>query len=103
LVCLDAATGAQIWSTNTVTKPKNGASIHITPQGNGYLLFTDEGNLIRAELSPATYREKARSHLIDPTWPFAGAKYVYAPPAFANRHVFARNEGEVVCASLQKE
>jgi outer membrane protein assembly factor BamB len=102
LVCLEAATGRQLWSTNSVTALKNGASIHITPQGSGFFLFTDEGNLIRAELSPTGYREISRSHLIDPTWPFAGNKFVYAPPAFANRHVFARSEAEVVCASLEK-
>jgi outer membrane protein assembly factor BamB len=102
LVCLEAASGRQLWSTNSVTIPKNGASIHITPQGDGFFLFTDEGNLIRAQLSAVGYRELSRSHLIDPTWPFAGAKFVYAPPAFANRHVFARSEAEVVCASLEK-
>jgi outer membrane protein assembly factor BamB len=102
LVCLEAATGKLLWSTNSVTAQRNGASIHITPQGGSFLLFTDEGNLIRAQLSPAGYREISRSHLIDPTWPFNGAKFVYAPPAFANRHVFARNEAEVVCASLEK-
>jgi len=101
LVCLEAATGRQIWSTNSLTASKNGASINITPQGGGFFLFTDEGNLIRAQLSPAGYREISRSHLIDPTWPFGQTKFVYAPPAFANRHVFARNEGEVVCASLE--
>ena len=101
LLCLEAATGRQIWSTNNLTASKNGASIHITPQGDGFFLFTDEGNLIRAHLSPVGYREVSRSHLIDPTWPFAERKFVYAPPAFANRHVFARNEGEVVCASLE--
>ena len=102
LVCLEAATGKQLWSTNSVTSQRNGASINITPQGGGFFLFTDEGNLIRAQLSPAGYREISRSHLIDPTWPFNGAKFVYAPPAFANRHVFARSEAEVVCASLEK-
>jgi outer membrane protein assembly factor BamB len=102
LVCLEAATGKLLWSTNSVTAQRNGASIHITPQGGTFLLFTDEGNLIRAQLSPAGYREISRSHLIDPTWPFNGAKFVYAPPAFANHHVFARNEAEVVCASLEK-
>ena len=101
LVCLEATTGRQVWSTNTVTALKNGASIHMTPQGGGYILFTDEGNLIRAELSPAGYREISRSHLIDPTWPFERRKYVYAPPAFANRRIFARSEAEVVCASLE--
>ena len=102
LVCLEAATGRELWSTNSVTTQRNGASINITPQGGAFFLFTDEGNLIRAQLSPAGYREISRSHLIDPTWPFAGAKFVYAPPAFANRHVFARSEAEVVCASLEK-
>jgi outer membrane protein assembly factor BamB len=101
LVCLEAATGKQIWSTNGITGSKNGASIHITPQGNGVFLFTDEGNLIRAQLSPAGYQEISRAHLIDPTWPFGQTKFVYAPPAFANRHVFARSEAEVVCASLE--
>jgi outer membrane protein assembly factor BamB len=102
LVCLEAETGRQVWSTNFVTTPKSGASIHITPQGDGFFLFTDEGNLIRAQLSAAGYREMSRSHLIDPTFPFAERKLVYAPPAFANRHVFARSEAEVVCASLEK-
>lgn len=101
LVCLEAATGRPVWSTNSLTASKNGASIHITPQGTGCFLFTDEGNLIRAELSPAGYREISRAHLIDPTWPFGQTKFVYAPPAFANRHVFARSEAEVVCASLE--
>jgi outer membrane protein assembly factor BamB len=103
LVCLEAATGKEIWSTNVVTAQKNGASINITPQGDGYFLFTDEGNLIRAQLSPTGYREMGRVHLIDPTWPFDGRKFVYAPPAFADRHVFARSEEEIVCASLAAE
>jgi outer membrane protein assembly factor BamB len=101
LVCLDAVTGRQIWSTNSLTAAKNGAAINITPQGGGFFLFTDEGNLIRAQLSPLGYREISRSHLIDPTWPFGQSKFVYAPPAFANHHVFARSEAEVVCASLE--
>jgi len=100
-VCLEAATGKQIWTTNGITASKNGACVQITPQGNGYFLFTDEGNLIRAQLSPTGYREISRAHLIDPTWPFNDFKFVYAPPAFSNRHVFARNEGEIVCASLE--
>jgi len=102
LVCLEAATGKQVWSTNSVTASKNGASIHITPQGGGVFLFTDEGNLIRAQLSASGYREISRAHLIDPTWPFGDRKFVYAPPAFASRHVFARSEAEVVCASLER-
>jgi outer membrane protein assembly factor BamB len=101
LICLEANTGRELWSTNSITAAKNGASINITPQEGGYFLFTDEGNLIRAKLLPSGYREISRAHLIDPTWPFNEKKFVYAPPAFANRHVFARSEAEVVCASLE--
>jgi len=103
LVCVEAATGREVWTTNCITAPKNGASINMTRQGNGYFLFTDEGSLIRAELSPSGYREISRAHLIDPTWPFNGKKFVYAPPAFANGHVFARSEAEIVCASLRAQ
>jgi outer membrane protein assembly factor BamB len=102
LVCLEAKSGRQVWITNGITTLKSGGCINITPQRNGYFLFTDEGNLIRAEMSPAGYREISRVHLIDPTWPFNGYKFVYAPPAFAGRHVFARNEAEIVCASLEQ-
>mgnify|MGYP003694364691 CR=1 FL=1 len=82
LVCLDAATGTQIWATNSLTASKNGASINITPQGGGFFLFTDEGNLIRAQLSPAGYREISRAHLIDPTWPFGRKKICLCPSGF---------------------
>jgi outer membrane protein assembly factor BamB len=103
LVCLDANTGTLVWKTNKVTSVGNGAGIHFTPTRDGLFLFTDEGNLIRAQLTPKGYREIGRAHLIDPTTPFGGRKFVWAPPAFANRHVFARNDEEIVCASLAEE
>jgi len=100
LVCLQAATGAPVWETNTVTDLRSGASIHITLTGDTALLFTDRGDLIRAELSPGGYRELGRAHLIDPTLPFGSRNCAWTPPAYANQCVFARNDKELVCASL---
>ncbi len=100
LVCLEAGTGKQVWQTNTVTDLKNGASIHLTPAGDAVFLFTDKGDLIRAQLTPQGYQEISRAHLIEPTSPFGGRKCAWTPPAYANRHVFARNDEELVCASL---
>jgi outer membrane protein assembly factor BamB len=100
LVCLQAATGRQVWQTNTVTELKNGASIHLTPCGDAVFLFTDRGDLIRAQLTPSGYREISRAHLLDPTSPFGDRKCAWTPPAYANRHVFARSDTELVCASL---
>jgi outer membrane protein assembly factor BamB len=100
LVCLEAGTGKQVWQTNTVTELKNGSSIHLTPCGDAVFLFTDRGDLIRARLTPLGYREISRAHLLDPTSPFGERKCAWTPPAYANRHVFARNDTELVCASL---
>jgi outer membrane protein assembly factor BamB len=100
LVCLEASTGKQVWQTNTVTSLKNGSSIHITQNGDSFLLFTDQGNLIRARLSSKGYRELSRAHLINGTYPYNGRNVVWSAPAYANGHVFARNDKEIICASL---
>lgn len=101
LVCLDANTGKQIWETDKVTGKGNGAMIHLTPNGDTVLIFTDQGNLIRAKLSSAGYQELSRVHVLDPTYMFGGRKLVWALPAYANGHIFARNEEELICASLE--
>lgn len=79
LVCLDAATGKEIWQTNTVTDLKNGAAIHLTQNGDSTLLFTNEGKLIRGRLSSAGYEEISRAHVIDATTPYNGRNVVWPP------------------------
>ncbi|HEY6168817.1 MAG TPA: PQQ-binding-like beta-propeller repeat protein [Verrucomicrobiae bacterium] len=103
LICLEARTGKQLWETDRVTASNHCASIHLTRNGDSVLLFSDQGNLIRARLTAAGYEEISRVHLIAPTFLFAGRKLVWAPPTFANRHVFARNDEELVCASLAEK
>lgn len=100
LVCLEARTGKQVWETDKVTNKSMGATLQLTPNGDSVLIFTDEGNLIRARLTPQSYEELSRVHVIDPTYPFAGRKVVWPPPAYANQHIFVRNDEEMVCASL---
>jgi len=100
LVCLEAATGKQVWASTNVTELKNGASIHLTPNGDAVFLFTDQGDLIRAQLTPGGYREISRAHLLEPTSHLGIKKFAWTPPAYANGHVFARNDEELVCASL---
>jgi outer membrane protein assembly factor BamB len=100
LVCLEAATGKQVWQATNVTTLKTGASINLTPCGDDVYLFTDQGNLIQAQLTPAGYREISRARLVEPTTPFFGQNFAWTPPAYANRCVFARTDKEIVCASL---
>jgi outer membrane protein assembly factor BamB len=103
LVCLDAKTGTKVWSKDGLTSKPSGAAIHFFPNGNSVLLYTDEGNLIRAKLTPQGYEEISRVKLLEPVYPFSGRKLCWSPPAFANGHVFVRNEKELVCAELKSE
>ena len=102
LLCLDATTGKQLWQSNGVSETSNGASIHITavPGIRGAFLFTDRGDLILSRLSAAGYQELGRFHLLDPTADYGQKKMAWVPPAYANRCVFARNDKELICASL---
>ena len=100
LVCLEAATGKQVWGATNVTALKFGASIHLTPNGEAVFLATDEGNLILARLAPDGYHEISRTFLLEPTSVLGSRRFAWTPPTFANRCVFARNFEELVCASL---
>ncbi|MBI1918286.1 MAG: PQQ-binding-like beta-propeller repeat protein [Planctomycetes bacterium] len=100
LVCLEASSGKQVWESTKVTDLKNGASIHLTPNGDSVLLYTDKGELIRAQLTSQGYKEISRVAVLEPTFPFAGRKVVWPSPAYANRHIFVRNSKELICASL---
>ncbi|MGE5193058.1 MAG: PQQ-binding-like beta-propeller repeat protein [Deltaproteobacteria bacterium] len=103
LVCVEARTGKQVWETDKVTSVINGASIHLTPNGDSVLLYTDKGELIRARLAPEGYHEISRVAVLEPTFPFGGRNVAWPPPAYANRHIFARNGKELICASLAAE
>lgn len=100
LVCFEALTGKQVWQADTVTELRSGSSIHLTPCGDAVFLFTDRGDFIRAKITPRAYRETARAHLLEPTSAYGNRKCVWTPPSYANRHVFARNDEELVCVSL---
>jgi outer membrane protein assembly factor BamB len=100
LICVEASTGRLVWESTKVTDLNNGASIHLTQNGDSILLYTDKGELIRAQLDPQGYNEISRTTLLKPTFAFAGRKVAWTPPAYANRHVFARNGKELICASL---
>jgi outer membrane protein assembly factor BamB len=103
LICVEASTGKQVWESTKVTDLNNGASIHLTPNGDSVLLYTDRGELIRARLTSQGYQEISRVVVLEPTMPFGGRKVTWSPPAYANRHIFARNGKELICASLAVE
>lgn len=105
LTCWEAVAGKQVWETDKATDRayKSSTSIHLTVNGDSVLLFNDRGELIRARLTAQGYSEMSRAAVVTPTYPFSGRKVAWAAPAYANRHIFARSDKELVCASLAEK
>ncbi|MBI1916197.1 MAG: PQQ-binding-like beta-propeller repeat protein [Planctomycetes bacterium] len=97
LCCLDATSGEEVWSTQEPTR----GTAHLTPNGDRVFLFDQSGHLLLARLSPKGYQELGRCLLVEPTAGYRPQGRVsWAHPAYANQCVFARNDRELVCASL---
>lgn len=103
LSCIDPANGDEIWRTREATSKHFGMA-HIVTSGDRCFLLNQQGHLILARLTPDGYREFGRMPLVEPTAGYRAAGPVcWAHPAFANKHVFARNDRELVCVSLAAE
>jgi WD40 repeat protein len=75
--------------------------VHLTPNGDRVFLFNSLGHLILARLTPKGYQELGRALLVEPTAGYrAQGAEAWAHPAYADKCVFARNDRELVCASL---
>jgi outer membrane protein assembly factor BamB len=102
LRCLNADTGERVWETLQATggKETRWANAFLVKQGERFFLPNEQGDLILARLGPKGYEEISRVHLLDPTNTAAGRDVVWSHPAFAHRCIYARNDKEIVCASL---
>jgi outer membrane protein assembly factor BamB len=102
LCCIKADNGERVWETQELTGGKRApsADVFIIKNGDRFFLATEKGDLIIAKLSPKGYQEISRAHLLEPTAAAWGRDVVWSHPAFANRCVYARNDKEVICASL---
>ncbi len=102
--CLKADTGERLWETFAPTSGKSARWGHafVVKHGDRCFLFSETGDLILAKLSPARYEELGRTRLLEATNPDPGRPVVWSHPAFANRSIYARNDRELVCASLAR-
>ena len=101
-------TGDRLWESwlPLAGKPKSGpiytGTAFVVKNGDRFFLFDEKGELIIARLSPKGYTEISRWKMLEPTASAFGRQVVWSHPAFANRCVYARNDKELVCASLAK-
>lgn len=99
--------GERLWATarpvTGQTGPNSSANegaTFVTKNGDRFFIFGENGDLVIARLSPEKYDEISRAKLLDPVGVGLGRKVVWSHPAYAEKCVFARNDREIVCASL---
>ncbi|MBN13043.1 MAG: hypothetical protein CMI17_08640 [Opitutaceae bacterium] len=101
--------GKLTWESTEAVEPDRFATLHIVVQGdNGkrVWIFNEHGELIIADLSPAEYKQISRGRLVPRTplgMPARIGGVTWAHPAFASKHVIARNDKQLVCADLNAE
>jgi outer membrane protein assembly factor BamB len=104
LRAVDLKSGKRLWET---FKPVRGEQVNagtafLTRNGDRFFVFNELGELIIARLSRTGYEEIDRWKMLAPAGTTFGRSVVWSHPAFADKCVFARNDREIVCASLAK-
>ncbi|MBP87896.1 MAG: dehydrogenase [Planctomycetaceae bacterium] len=108
LRCLESSSGDRLWEDSRATPRNRWSNLHFVRNGERVWMFNEMGELIISKLSAAGFQELSRAKLIDPTKPQLSGSgrrngVCWAHPAFAYKHVFIRNDKEIVCASLEAE
>lgn len=104
LRALDARTGERLWESQAVIERARYATALLVRNGDRYFINNDAGELILAQLKPDGYTEIDRVRLIAPTTNPSSrrkSKFVnWSHPAYANGHIYVRNDEEIVAYSL---
>ncbi|HEX7379095.1 MAG TPA: PQQ-binding-like beta-propeller repeat protein [Pirellulales bacterium] len=113
LRCLKGDSGDRVWESlapippDSQNNPKQRRwfNIHLVENHGKIWMFTERGELIICRLSPQGYEEISRTKLIQPTRVQLNERggVCWSHPAFAYRHVFARNDEELIATDLSAE
>ncbi len=107
LKAIDVQTGNRLWATGVpvsgeAKKIAGAGTAFLVRNGDRHFIFAETGHLIIAKLTRKGYEEIDRWKMLEPTSFAFDRNVVWSHPAFAGRCVFARNDKEIVCASLAK-
>ena len=97
-----AATGERVWENSEIVPRARWATAHLVRNDERVWILNERGKLLITSLTPQGAIIHSSAHLIDPTRDQLNQRdgVVWSQPAFAYRHVFARNDEELVCADL---
>lgn len=104
LMAVDLLDRTRLWQTTvpTFNGPRRAryGTAFLVKNGDRFVLFSELGDVILAQLSRQGYKEIGRFHVLEPTSSTFGRPVVWSHPAFANRCLFARNDQEIVCVDM---
>ena len=106
LRCLDLQTGDRVWESLEAVPRDRWSNIHMVRHEDKIWMFNERGELIISKLSPDGFHEISRARIIEPTEGQLGSRggVCWSHPAFAYKHIYARNDRELICIDLsQKE
>lgn len=102
LRCLDLHTGDRIWESLEAVPKARWANIHMVRNRDNIWMLNERGELIISTLSPKGFHEISRTKLINPTQGQLDKRggVCWSHPAFAYKHVYIRNDEELLCVNL---
>jgi outer membrane protein assembly factor BamB len=101
-ICFNSAeAGKQLWSDRRAIGAARMGYAHPTPNGDRMFIFNQSGHLILGRATTNGFEQLGDTLLVEPTLGYrAQGPVAWSHPAYANKSVFARNDRELVCASL---
>ena len=106
MLAVDIESGKRMWESNEALRarrPPGTGTAFIVKQEDRFWLFTENGDLIIAQLTPDGYKEIDSANVIKPSNVAFGRDVVWAAPAFANKYVYLRNDEEIISLDLSAE
>ncbi len=104
LVCQKLATGEIVRTGNEIfgDKPAFCGAVFWVDAGEHVYGLTDQGDFVVLKLTPEKCEVLASAHVLEPTHAARGRRAVWSHPAFAGKHVYLKNDKEIVCLLLAK-
>lgn len=104
LRCIRASDGTRVWSDTTAVRKARWSTAHFVKHHDQVWIFNEEGELILSKFSPEGFDVISRAPLIEPTRDQLNRRggVTWSHPAFANGHVFIRNDEKLIKVDLRE-
>lgn len=103
--CLEALTGRRIWEDRQAVPIDRWATIHMVRHADDVWMLNERGELLITQFTPNGLKILSRSQLLKPTEVQLNQRggVCWSHPAYAEQSIFARNDEQLVRASLKDE